>query len=64
LGEEPEFYFGGQIVKKELDEAARTQLEAKGVQLFRMANQALDAVARQVCGRGFLEQTTEGKGGA
>jgi CRISPR-associated protein Cst2 len=49
-----EFYLGGQIVKKLLDDSVQNQLKTKGVNLFRMPNKALDAVARDVCGRGFL----------
>ncbi len=59
-----EFYLGGQTVKKIREEAVREQLRAKGVMLFRMANQALDAVARRVCGRGFLGEGTDKEGGA
>jgi len=50
-----EFYIGGQIVKSALISSTQEQLKAKGVNLFRMANQALDAVANQICGRGFLQ---------
>jgi CRISPR-associated protein Cst2 len=50
-----EFYIGGQLVKSSLDNPTQEQLKAKGVNLFRMANQALDAVANQICGRGFLQ---------
>lgn len=50
-----EFYIGGQLVKSSLDSRTQEQLKAKGVNLFRMANQALDAVANQICGRGFLQ---------
>lgn len=60
-----EFYLGGQIVKKVLNEKVKKDLEAKGVKegvnLFRMANQALDAIARSICGRGFLKEQKEGK---
>jgi CRISPR-associated protein Cst2 len=58
-----EFYLGGQIVKMVLDDHVQEQLKAKGVNLFRMANKALDAVAKRVCGRGFLKEQKEGKGG-
>lgn len=50
-----EFYIGGQLVKSSLDSPTQEELKAKGVNLFRMANQALDAVANQICGRGFLQ---------
>lgn len=57
-----EFYLGGQIGKKILnDQPQKEQLEAKGVKLFRMANQALDAVAKRVCGRGFLGAMSGGR---
>ena len=60
-----EFYLGGQIVKKMLPEDVQKKLEAKGVKkdvnLFRMANKALYAVAKRVCGRGFLEEVKEQK---
>jgi CRISPR-associated protein Cst2 len=49
-----EFYMGGQLVKSSLDSSAHEQLKAKGVHLFRMTNQALDAVANRTCSRGFL----------
>jgi CRISPR-associated protein Cst2 len=49
-----EFYLGGQLVKNVLTEDVVQQLNGKGVKTFRMANQALDAVAASVCGRGFL----------
>lgn len=50
-----EFYIGGQLVKSLLDSHTQAQLKTKGVNLFRMANQALDAVANRICGRGFLQ---------
>jgi CRISPR-associated protein Cst2 len=50
-----EFYIGGQLVKSSLDVSTQEQLKTKGVNLFRMANQALDAVANRICGRGFLQ---------
>lgn len=49
-----EFYLGGRIVKTVLDAEVRKRLEQKGARLFRMANQALNEVARRVCGMGFL----------
>jgi CRISPR-associated protein Cst2 len=51
-----EFYIGGQIVKTVLKPEGNKNLKAKGVNLFRMANEALDAVSRKVCGAGFLEK--------
>jgi CRISPR-associated protein Cst2 len=59
-----EFYLGGQIVKSVLDDDTAKRLEAKGIQFFRMANQALDAVARQICGHGFITEVKNGKGAA
>ncbi len=50
-----EFYVGGRIVKSSLDSSAQEQLKAKGVNLFRMANHALNAVASRICSRGFLQ---------
>lgn len=49
-----EFYLGGQIVKKVLGDEVQKQLKAKGVNLFRMANKALDTVVKRVCNQGFL----------
>lgn len=54
-----EFYLGGQIVKNVLNHNSNKNLKAKGVNLFRMANEALSAVARKVCGAGFLEKERE-----
>ena len=51
-----EFYLGGQIVKNVLNHGSNKILKTKGVNLFRMANEALSAVARKVCGTGFLEK--------
>lgn len=48
-----EFYFGGQIVKLVLDNKVQEQLKGKSVNLFRMAYQALDAVAEKATGAGF-----------
>ena len=56
-----EFYFGGQIVKSALADKVREELEKKEVRLFRMANQALDAIATNVCGTGFLKERTGGE---
>jgi len=52
-----EFYLGGQIVKT-MAEDLRRELKGKGVKCFRMANQALDAVARLqlAANAGFLTQ--------
>lgn len=57
-----EFYLGGRIVKEVLSEETRAVLQEKGVKLYRMPNQALDAVAQCVTGQGFLVST--GKVGA
>jgi len=54
-----EFYFGGLLVKQVLSEDQKKALQDKGVRLFRMANQALDAVAAKVCGQGFLSAGKE-----
>jgi CRISPR-associated protein Cst2 len=54
-----EFYLGGQIVKNIINHDRNKNLKAKGVNLFRMANEALSAVARKVCGTGFLEKERE-----
>ena len=51
-----EFYLGGQIVRNVLNHDSNKILKTKGVNLFRMANEALSAVARKVCGTGFLEK--------
>jgi len=51
-----EFYIGGLIVRQLLSKDEQCQLTEKGVHLFRMANAALDAAARQACGQGFLPQ--------
>lgn len=56
-----EFYFGGRIVKTVLDDDSKKKLKSKGVKLFRMANESLSAVARKVCGNGFLEREREWK---
>jgi hypothetical protein len=56
------YYFGGNIVKNMLDEKAKEELKQRQVNLFRMANQALDAVARRVCGREFFYAAHNGKG--
>ncbi len=49
-----EFHIGGVVVRDVLPKETREALEAKGVHLYRMANRALDAIAREVCGDGFL----------
>jgi CRISPR-associated protein Cst2 len=54
-----EFYLGGQIVKDILNHDRNKNLQTKDVNLFRMANEALSAVARQVCGTGFLKRERE-----
>jgi CRISPR-associated protein Cst2 len=50
-----EFFMGGRLVKEVLPEGQQEQLKTRGVRLFRMANQALDAVADNVTGKGFLK---------
>jgi len=54
-----EFYLGGQIVKNVLNHDSNKNLKAKGVNLFRMANESLSAVVRKVCGTDFLEKERE-----
>lgn len=57
-----EFYMGGCLVKEVLQsnvgmapsESIEKKLQGKGVNTFRMANQALDAVAKTVCEKSFL----------
>ena len=59
-----EFVLGGEIVREKLDKAAIKQLEAKGVRLYRMANQALDIICQDITGEGFLgepRKRTKGK---
>ena len=53
-----EFYLGGIIVRNVLPNETQAKLGEKGVKIFRMASQALDALARspRVCGKGFLNQ--------
>jgi CRISPR-associated protein Cst2 len=61
-----EFYIGGLIVKNTVNHDRNKNLKTKGVNLFRMANEALSAVARKICGAGFLakEREWEEKGDA
>jgi CRISPR-associated protein Cst2 len=54
-----EFYFGGEIVRKSLDPETQNKLIEKGSHLFRMANQALDFVSRQITGKGFIGNDKE-----
>lgn len=49
-----EFYIGGRIVREVLSSEARQGLKERGAHLYRLASQALDAVAQEVTGRGFL----------
>lgn len=51
-----EFYLGGVIVRDVLPKERKQELETKGVHLCRMAAGALDAVSRQACGSGFLQE--------
>jgi CRISPR-associated protein Cst2 len=48
-----EFLIGGRIVR-EMPQQQSEPLTTKGTRLFRMANEALDALARDVTGAGFL----------
>jgi len=49
-----EFLIGGKVVR-DMDDDTRAKLTGAGVRVYRMANQALDEVARRAAGRGFLE---------
>ena len=51
-----EFYIGGVLVREVLAKDKKEALEEKGVHFHRMAAAALDAVARQACGSGFLHK--------
>lgn len=53
-----EFFIGGIIARKVLSPETQAKLAEKGVKIFRMASQALDALAQspKVCGKGFLNQ--------
>ena len=52
-----EFVLGGQIVRDKLAPEAFEQLQAKGVQTYRMASQALNAVCEEITGNGFLTES-------
>jgi len=54
-----EFYIGGEIVRKSLNHETQGKLIEKGAHLFRMANQALDFVSRQIAGKGFIGNDKE-----
>lgn len=56
-----EFVLGGQLVREVLSTEQQEALKAQGTRLFRMANRALDAVAHDVCGAGFLETAGAGR---
>ena len=49
-----EFYVGGRLFREVLSEDTQKKLKDRGVHLYRLASQALDAVAQQTTGRGFL----------
>ncbi len=53
-----EFCIGGKVVREVLSAEVLKKLKVKGVQLYRTAQHALDAVARKpkVCGDGFLPE--------
>jgi CRISPR-associated protein Cst2 len=51
-----EFYLGGKVVREVLSEQEREGLRERGAHLYRLASQALDAVARRVTGDGFLAE--------
>lgn len=50
-----EFLLGGILVREVLPKEKAEALGKKGARLFRMANQALDALSKDVCGEGFLQ---------
>jgi CRISPR-associated protein Cst2 len=52
-----EFVLGGNLVRDVLVPHVRLQLRSRGVALYRLPAQALDAVARRVTGAGFLPAT-------
>jgi CRISPR-associated protein Cst2 len=54
-----EFILAGHLVRDVLTAEERAQLAAKGTRLYRRPHQALDAVARQLTGDGFLEVASE-----
>lgn len=56
-----EFIIGGRIVRSVLSSETQRELEARGVRLFRMANAALNAVAVDVTGAGFLSARPAGE---
>lgn len=57
-----EFIFGGVIVREVLTEEQRKQLETKGVRLYRMAHQALDAISQELTGEPLPIDLTAAKG--
>ena len=50
-----EFYMAGNLVKQAMPEETQSELRVKGVHLFRMANQGLNALAVDLTGGGFVE---------
>ena len=55
-----EFYLGGRIVKEGLGADAQAKLRERRVKLYRLASQALDAVAESATGQGFLAPAARG----
>jgi CRISPR-associated protein Cst2 len=52
-----EFHIGGVIIKSAIiPQDKQNALKEKGAHLYRMASQALDAVAKAVCGQGFASE--------
>lgn len=58
-----EFYIGGRLARKVIPaDKHKEELEKQGLHLYRLASQALDAVACQATGRGFLPPATKDVG--
>jgi len=58
-----EFILGGQMVRDKLSAETLTQLQAKGVRTYRMANQALNAICEKITGHGFEAESKKVKKG-
>jgi len=55
-----EFHIGGKIVREVLTSEERSMLEERGVKLHRTALMALNAVAKDITKKGFLETAPDG----
>jgi CRISPR-associated protein Cst2 len=55
-----EFYMGGALVRNVITSERQEQLKKKGVNLYRMAANALNGAAKAACGTGFLAEAAEG----